>query len=351
MNSGAFNTIDQVYASFILQTVLAIILFALIVTLERWPSLWKPQLKTSAARGSLKDRLLAANSEFYKAQCYFTGSIQIASIVLASQKGWTPVVDYGLFFTLATSGYGPVILNLLCVSRYGRSSWYFIMLATCCFLLSTTTLSFSQWYWGSVHNNIAKSFILDGGLANVSIEDSQSDIGDNIEYASFTCGGNSATTILQKWCDTPTPVATGTQVSIILSGWNWVLWSICLLWLSHCFFAKWHDRPIVTLTSPAPQGRVSRCVRYIRSRRFPPTPKPFKYIWWFSFAISWPLLLGYQLYLYSLFFTSSQINTEWSFGQIVAITVWAPCLADFILVLRGVQYFCFPLKPLISDKN
>ena len=302
----------------------------------------------SAARGSLKDRLLAANSEFYKAQCYFTGSIQIASIVLASQKQWQFLVEYGLFFTLATSGYGPVILSLLCISRYGRSSWYFIMLATCCFLLSTATLGFSQWYW-SIQKNAVNSL---GNLTNVSDEDRQSDIGYSIEYASSDiCGGNSATTLLQKWCGSPKPVVTGIQISIILSGWNWVLWSICLLWLSYCIFEKLHDPSIVTSSSSAAQGRGSSRIRYIRTRRFPPTPKPMKCIWWCSFAISWPLVLGYQLYLYSLFFTSSQINTEWSFGQIVAITVWAPCLADFILILKGVQSLWSILKPLIAEKS
>ena len=85
----------------------------------------------SAARGSLKDRVLAASSGFYEGQRYFTGSIQIAS---------------------------------------------------------TVTLGFSQWYWG-IQKSTVNSL---GGLMNVSIsnEDRQSGIGYSVEYTSFSCGGN-----------------------------------------------------------------------------------------------------------------------------------------------------------------
>ncbi len=41
----------------------------------------------------------------------------------------------------------PIIFNLVCVTRFGRSPWYFISLIICCFTLSTATLCFSQWFW------------------------------------------------------------------------------------------------------------------------------------------------------------------------------------------------------------
>lgn len=165
MNTKIF---EQIYTSFIIETCLKIIIFVLFLTLDRWPHLWEPKHGTSTTQESLKDRLVAANCEFYKAQCYLAGAIQIASVVLATQMDWNYRVEYGLFFTLATSGYVPIILNLLCITRHGQSSWSFIILALCCFLLSTAALCFSQWYWISdmAFNQLGLTF---GNSNNVDI--------------------------------------------------------------------------------------------------------------------------------------------------------------------------------------
>ena len=42
----------------------------------------------------------------------------------------------------------------------------------------------------------------------------------------------------------------------------------------------------------------------------------------------WTLSFGYQFFLYSRSFRSSVINNEWSFGQIVAVIIWAPSLVE-----------------------
>ena len=48
------------------------------------------------------------------------------------------------------------------------------------------------------------------------------------------------------------------------------------------------------------------------------------------FVLTWSLSFGYQFYLYNIVFSNAEIDTTWSFGQIVAITIWAPCLVEYL---------------------
>ena len=47
------------------------------------------------------------------------------------------------------------------------------------------------------------------------------------------------------------------------------------------------------------------------------------------FVLTWSLSFGYRFYLYNVVFSNAEIDTTWSFGQIVAITIWAPCLVKY----------------------
>lgn len=58
--------------------------------------------------------------------------------------------------------------------------------------------------------------------------------------------------------------------------------------------------------------------------------KIHNHIWQSLFVITWSASFGYQLYLYSSFFQRSVVDSSWGFGQIVAITVWAPCFAEYL---------------------
>ncbi len=138
------------------------------------------------------------------------------------------VVEFGLLFTVATSGYVPVICNLVCITRFGRSSWNFFPLALCCFTLSTATLCFSQWFWQQWVPEITKNDVLRGLDLAFSVDD-LSELGYAGAFTTYACGITPPAAILESWCGSSPPILSGLSLSIITSGWNWVLWAICLM--------------------------------------------------------------------------------------------------------------------------
>ena len=60
------------------------------------------------------------------------------------------------------------------------------------------------------------------------------------------------------------------------------------------------------------------------------------------------MAFGYQFYAYSLYFHHSQIDPTWSFGQIVAIMVWIPAIAEYIYLLRCETFAFLPSSPLTN---
>ena len=203
-----------------MQTSLAVIVFVLLSATESWPQSRRRKPAADTIQETFKDKLVAANAEIYKAQCYLVGSVQIACIALARALNSQGLVQYGLFFTLATSGYVPIIFSLVCITRFGRSSWYIIGLAPCCFVLSTATLSFSRWYWLSwVPNNIND----DSELGHPFPVDPGSEFGYYAGHALWACGNHDPTAILSSWCGSSRSAPFGTRISMITDAWNWIL--------------------------------------------------------------------------------------------------------------------------------
>lgn len=50
----------------------------------------------------------------------------------------------------------------------------------------------------------------------------------------------------------------------------------------------------------------------------------------FIFVTSWKLCMIWLFYQFALFFQDSYISPTWSFGQIIAVTIWAPCVVEYI---------------------
>lgn len=160
------------FSSFILQSVLALIAFVTLLCFEVWSTLRHKAIQTS--KETHADRVTIALIEFHKAQCYFSSVIQVTALSLFRQtKLALPNSDYVVYrwfdtsvlIVLATGGFIPTNLTLSCLTRYGRQSWYLLILSLITSSLATATLSASYYYAarspGSHVNSLSYPF-LDG---------------------------------------------------------------------------------------------------------------------------------------------------------------------------------------------
>ena len=129
--------------------------------------------------------------------------------------------------------------------------------------------------------------------------------GPVLEALSIFCGRDLSGETWYWTFYTPTPIAA---------------WVVCSLWGLYCMFKH-------TTSSGSFKGWN------MKYRRFWPrflTPKICNSICWALFVMTWGLGFGYQLYAYVSYFQVSEVNKAWSFGQIIAITVWAPFSAEYV---------------------
>lgn len=301
-----------------MQSSIAIIAFLSLICLR-----YLPPLRRSTRGKENFDILVTAVVEFQKAQCYFAGAIQIATLVLAAGQGsyssddWDDYINDELFYIIATNGYIPVVFTLAYISKFGRRSWYLISLSSFSMILSTVTLA----EVGRIFNGVPADYATDGSVL----------CGD--------CGGHNAKDLIAAWCPPKTSTPYVGNFRAAKGWWNWVIWLICLFWL--VFTASEMDMSILTkfagrwLPGHRYLQQVGRVVRKIGS--------PLAKVWgelrlfYIFFPFSWTVAFGYQYGGFVLFFLHSEIANSWTFGQIVAITVWVPCVAEFIYLLRRKQ--------------
>ena len=257
--------------------------------------------------------LIPALVEFHKTQCFFAGAIQIACIVFAIQALFKfDITNAELLFTIATNGYIPVIFTLTCIARYGRQSWYLILLSMCCLMLSTVTLSCS--------------YLLFLDYWDLPDWASFGDVSSIAEVCGYV-----PSQLLPSWCGFKPSYPKLLKVRLITSWWNLAPLINCMFWGLYCVVKQALNCP-----PKSPEFYSSRTFRlkiYLQAKVILSNPM-FDRICYLLFLTTWSLTFGYQFYLYSLFFANADIATTWSFGQIVAITVWTPCLAEYFHLVR-----------------
>ena len=294
------NNAIQVFASLIIQSSIAIVTSIVLLVLVTWPIL------NSHCGKNLLQAMMMATVDFQIAQCYFAGAMQIAALVYTKQDflliRWIAspeLLNAGLLFTLATNGFVPTVLTLSVTMQYGRHSWYLILLCSIVFVLSTGTLAFSSnaWYAAGFDPRYA---VLD------------------------VCGDFIASDLATAWC--------GSNNLFSLSGYNpttinkviWVMWAHSLLWLVYCFSQKIRTSDRL-LPGSSKLGTLCQ-PRFQLNTRLPLGSQLSKAL----FFLTWSLSLSYQLWLYAIILGGSITNHTWSFGQILPIVIWAPCLVEFM---------------------
>ena len=244
-----------------------------------------------------REIFVTALNDFHGAQCYFSSTIQIAALVLfhqaqQSSQGPSGTIDItaNVLVVLAATGLVPIIVTLTCITRLGRLSWYLLLLSCVTMTLATATLAASH------------MMITNFGIEYVTARDYSPAWAVTLAL----CGTNSRDGNNIEDLNCPSKIL-------------WAVWAICMLRLLMLLVKK------LQLARRIRKSPILERLGLFSDRKD------------FHLAFSGLLLFGFavQLYLSSLYFKDDLISSSWTFGQIIAITVWAPSLFEFIYLEIG----------------
>ena len=297
--------------------------------------------------------------EFHKAQCYFISATSVALLVLVRQSynifdsdGEPPQFDIMLSLPISMNGFLPITLVLVYISYHLRLSWHTLILSLAPFALSTGALGSTYLqYW---------HMILTYGLDEDNINGYYSDQG--LMSETYCICGSKAGNLLDvvKWKDIHFPTI-------------WVIFTYCFLWILWCILRhvinSWQKMtrkepmlqrlenllqrlPLGTICSMKPRTvgfhllpvylgyYITTFFRRVRSS-VPRRPgrtlasKRLRTLFFVLSTILWVLCFAYHFYLYSLFVKSRLLAPEWTFGQIIAVTLWVPSIVEFLYIEHG----------------
>ena len=177
------------------------------------------------------EALVSALVSFHKAQNFFSSTIQIAALILVNnvlQVGFigknyslAPGTDAGdvvVLNLLAISGLIPVTVVFLCISRYGRQTWYIFILTLVAVLLATATVAATFYIF--TQTSFVRGFIALGAISSsAGNQDRLIDCGTDIpveQLVTSLCGPG----ILDN---------NSLQSSTVTSKWIWGLWANCII--------------------------------------------------------------------------------------------------------------------------
>ena len=203
---------------------------------------------------------------------------------------------------------------LACITRYGRHSWYVIILSTVTVLLATTTM-------GS-----AAATILFG---NDDIQPPGEPNVDDFFITTPSCRLYSSSEILRLLCGdsklNKNFVPSGDTIS---NHWFWAVWANCTIWLLYGITEK-----LLRLKRCIP-FRARTAARFRRSRFLVSLREAYrKYpLWVLVYAVPWSLCFAAQIILFTGFIEHYFISTTWTLGQIIAVAVWVPSVIENIYI-------------------
>lgn len=260
--------------------------------------------------------LQLATVEFHKAQCFFMLAIGIASQIVLRQHSLEDaslqsLVNYTLVGIISMNGILPIVGTLLCLHTVHMLSLYLLILSACTTVLSTVTFFKSR------------KFV-------PSVQDSRSlQTATNVSYTS--CNSKDPSTFCLD-----DSYSLNRSDSSLISGVGPVIFSLVILGLlileygrlqelisiqrifKHFFdiMAKWSPRTIIERLGKQRERRkltAQQCAYGMSN---------FVYV----FIWAWYLL---NLMSFCNDLSSFSPVDGWSFGQIVAIIVWAAPIVEF----------------------
>ena len=258
--------------------------------------------------------------DFHKTQCFFSSTIQVAALSYNIYD--TDMVTAFMLIPLATNGVLPVVFAYLLLVRYAPPSSYVAMLTLLTWLLSTIV------FWSPYAHLIP----MDWDVEKYSV------------YQQFmyklsktqSCGGFSALAVCPNNMQLGVkPVYTAAHHLIVMTPMIWAFSSMVYLPLLAYQALQW-------LTTRGLRARFGRAPAHdnrptTSAQSRPLLPSYFQKVAtspWLSGCINLGFVagLGLQLSLLTIGTSLNMLDTHaWSFGQIVAVTIWAPPLVEYLI--------------------
>ena len=154
----------------------------------------------------------AALVSFHRAQCYFSGTVQIAALI-GIIRNTGSVYDTSALVVLTTSGFIPVSFGFASITHFGQPSWYLIVLSLFTFALATATLGVFYNYdrqWGQFEDYFSSV---------------QKDAWDG--YGACAIGGHVNDTLFPLYRSSLLD-SNAIPSSTVTDRWVWVAWVTCI---------------------------------------------------------------------------------------------------------------------------
>ena len=328
------------FSSFVIQSSIAVLALAALIILE----LLSPRSNTSTPDDSIKpdkpliellhpveqhkSNLITALVEFHKAQCYFASTMQITALILyrrshRRQTDWynsnepifdKDLIDSDVLMLLATSASVPICMVLACITRYGRHSWYVIILSTITVLLATATMGSAAATF--LFENDVNGETWEPNVNDTSIATPSCTIYASSGFVPQLCGHSKLGKNFLPLGDT------------MYNHWIWAVWANCIIWLLYCTTEKLLrlKRYIPFRVRIAPRFPRSKFLISLRGayRKYP--------LWALVYAVPWSLCFAAQIILFTVFVEHYFIPPKWTLGQIIAVVVWVPSVIEYIYI-------------------
>ncbi|KAL8724157.1 MAG: hypothetical protein Q9166_008107 [cf. Caloplaca sp. 2 TL-2023] len=301
----------------------------------------------SGSAEKAKEVFLESLNTFQRAQCYF--SIPIAVTTLINDPFHLDTINGFGFLPVAINGFLPQTFNLLQLHRHKRLSWYISSLTFLSWLLSSIN------FWAIVTYLTTK---------RIGTRDAEFRSLSKIE----SCGSFNALTLCMQAQDvSPLRWLLYSKLKSTRFGASFLFGATTIGTLTVPTIWVFCTTVLLVLLGHQCFGSTGLNIFYSRNRAPPPLPAQlprkrrllikFRYL----FANPWTATIGfyaasamfffctaYQGLLYYNYLALELIDLSgWSFGQIIAITVWIPVVSDY-LHLQFKESIVPPLAFLVS---
>ncbi|KAF2465397.1 uncharacterized protein BDR25DRAFT_345978 [Lindgomyces ingoldianus] len=258
--------------------------------------------------------------EFHKAQCYFSGTIQIASFAYGIFE--TDMLVTFMLIPLATNGVLPVVFAFVLLFHAQRSTMDVTILTIACWILASTV------YWilyshvipvNSEINSKAKKFhAYQQFMYKLSAIDA--------------CGGYSALAACpENFFLNKDPIYNASHNIRVLTPIIWTFSTLSLFMVLGLKVILWwkqrqnHQTP----NHPEKMQNGAEGRTHIRAH-YPTSNKGVSILYWLA-TLCFLAGIGMQLSLLAIGTSLNMMDRmNWSFGQVVAVTIWLPPLIGYL---------------------